>query len=684
MAKIKPLSDIPTLTASSAEAERLESEIAEHNKAYYQDDAPVISDSQYDILVRRLRKMYDDHPQWRPSVSVLDKVGAPSKHLRPVAHAKPMFSLDNVYNEAEFREWYERTVESCSMKHGSNGPYRFAAEPKYDGLSIDLRYIDGALSYALTRGDGSIGEDVTLNALEIAEIPQKLEGKPSSPDFNCRGEVIMPVSVFEALNEKAKRSGQKPLANPRNAAAGSLRQTNPKVTASRQLGFYAYEMSINVGGPSVPLSQMERLAELDRLGLKPSKRVRGCNTVEECLAYYHELLAARDSLAYEIDGVVFKVNDGSDRVMLGETSKHPNWAIAFKFPPREEGTVIEDVVWQVGRTGVITPVAKLRPVNIGGVEVSSASLYNPDEIARLDIAVGDRVLVRRAGDVIPKITSVLLKGKNRTPITTPKGCPCCGSLISYKENTPVCRNYYCDEIMAGKLEHFVSRKAMNIKGIGEKTILNMIKVLDNVTPCDIMDIPNWSDEKFRKVGIKAGNIQRLIDEVRDKRRVSFGKFIYSLGIPEVGEVCAEMLAQCYSSIDLLIMANEEELKAIPDVGPVTAKNIVDFFASGSKELMMVRRLIADYVVVEHRVIGQRLGSKLSGKTFVITGSFKDYSRDELVKLIRAEGGEVSNTVSKKTFAVIAGEKPGSKLDKAKKLGVRVQTAETFLSILDYL
>ena len=570
MATIKPMTDVPTMTASSAEAARLESEIAEHNKAYYQDDAPIVSDSQYDILVRRLRKMYDDHPQWRPRVSVLDKVGAPTKHLRPMAHAKPMFSLDNVYNEAEFRDWYELTVKRSGMQYGSNGKYKFAAEPKYDGLSIDLRYVDGKLTYALTRGDGAIGEDVTLNALEIAEIPQVLEGKPTSPDFNCRGEVIMPISVFETLNEKARRGGQKPMANPRNAAAGSLRQSNPKVTAERQLGFYAYEMSINEGNPGVSLSQMERLAELDRLGLKPSKRIRGCNTVEECLAYYNDMLAERDKLAYEIDGVVFKVDDGADRFQLGETSKHPNWAIAFKFPPREEGTTLEDVVWQVGRTGVITPVAKLRPVNIGGVEVSSASLYNPDEIARLGIAIGDTVLVRRAGDVIPKITTVLSEGKFRRPITTPKACPCCGALIHYKESTPVCRNYYCDEIMAGKLEHFVSRKAMNIKGIGEKTILNMIKVLENVTPCDIMDIPNWSDDKFRKVGIKAGNVQRLIDEVRDKRRVSFGKFIYSLGIPEVGEVCADMLAQCYSSIDLLIMANEEELIAIPDVGPVTA------------------------------------------------------------------------------------------------------------------
>lgn len=685
MVKLNQIKDVPRRVDSREEAARLEAEIESHNKLYYQEDAPEVSDAHYDGLVKRLRKMYDDHPQWRPTVSVLDKVGAPAKHLRPMAHPKPMYSLDNVYDETEFKAWYDRVHHQADMKYGREDVPKFVGEPKYDGLSIDLHYVTNKLTAAITRGDGTLGEDVTLNALEIAEIPKVLEGDASSPDFCCRGEVIMPIAVFEALRDEAMRTGQKPLANPRNAAAGSLRQSNPKVTAKRQLGFYAYEMSINSGAPDVPDTQLGRLREMDGLGLKPSKLIRPCNTFEECMAYYNDMLEKRDELAYEIDGVVFKVNNIIvDQFTLGYTAKHPNWAIAFKFPPREEGTRLMDVVWQVGRTGVITPVAKLSPVEIGGVTVSSATLHNPSEIERLGIAIGDRVLVRRAGDVIPKITSVLKQGTLREEIKTPRWCPCCNSTLVMKENTPYCQNYYCPEVLSARLQHFVSRKAMNIKGIGAKTIASMIKVMEYASPCDIMDIPNWDSAMFRRVGIKPGNIQGLINEIRDKRRVSLGKFIYALGIPEVGLVTAEALATRYGSIDMLIVASYDNLMEIDGVGEETASNITEFFRSGSDSLMLTQRLLAEYVLVDHCVPGKMLGTKLSGKSYVITGTFTDYGRDELVQLIRAEGGEVMSNVSKKTTAVIAGSKPGSKLDKAKRLGVLVLSADAFAAIMTIL
>lgn len=676
------MSEFSSRSAVREDAADLERQIAHHNKLYYQDDEPVIGDSEYDIMVRRLRDMYDDHPSWRPTVSVLDKVGAPSKHLRPLAHLKQMYSLDNVYTPEEFKAWYDKTV-ALGLKQQPSGGRGMVAEPKYDGLSIDLHYIDGKLVTACTRGDGEIGEDVTLNALEITEIPKVIKD-PVSRDFNCRGEIVMPIAVFDSLNLQALGSGQKPFANPRNAAAGSLRQSDPKVTAKRKLSLYAYELSINEGDPNVPASQLDRLSALAKMGLEPSKHIRGCNSYEECMAYYNAMLERRDSLAYDIDGVVFKVDFTLSHQVYGTTSKFPLWAIAFKFPAREESTRLLDVVWQVGRTGAITPVAKLKPVEIGGVTISNATLFNPNEIARLGVAINDRVLVRRAGDVIPKITAVSEQSTVRQPIETPTECPCCNAPVVLTDGIPSCNNYYCKEAMAGRLEHFVSRKAMNIKGIGGKTIRSLLEYMETATPCDIMDIPNWSPIVFRRVGIKPGNIQTLINEVRDKRRVTFGRFLYAIGIPEVGVTTADTIAQHYNSIEMLIVARVEDLLKLPGVGEITARNVVEFFKNGNPGLMMVRRLLADFVYVDQKVEGQKIGTKFSGKTFVITGTFSDYGRDELVQLIRAEGGDVTSSVSKKTTAVIAGINPGSKVEKAKALGVKVITTDAFLTIMDIL
>jgi len=674
------------MTASAAIRKRIESlrdEIRYHNHRYHTLDDIEIPDAEYDRLVRELQELEKANPKLVTADSPTQRVGAePSDVLKTIKHRVPMLSLDNAFADEELREFHARVAEKLEFEDGApNLPY--SAEPKLDGAAVSLLYEGGILVRAATRGDGTTGEDITHNVRTINSVPLRLIGSDFPSTLEVRGEVFMPRAGFEAYNKKAREAGEKTFVNPRNAAAGSLRQLDPKLTAARPLDMYVYSVGIVEGG-ELPGRHSEIIARLKEWGLKTCPESRVVKGVEGCLGYYRDIEKKRDGLAYDIDGVVYKVDSLAMQKELGFVSRAPRWAIAHKFPAQEELTQVEDVEFQVGRTGALTPVARLTPVFVGGVTVSNATLHNIDELHRKDVRVGDTVIVRRAGDVIPEVVSVV---KNRRPKKTkrvhlPKLCPVCGSHVKREDGEAVARctgGLYCKAQRSEALKHFVSRRALDIEGLGAKLIEQLVAEDRLADPSDLFQLNRDELSSRERMGDKsAENLVRAIDA---SKSTTLARFLYALGIREVGEATAASLASYFGSLPAIKSASLTDLTNVPDVGPVVASRVRNFFEE-QHNLDVIERLQSlgvHWADSEPMKVAE--DGPLSGKTFVITGTLPTMTRDEAKSLIQREGGKVTGSVSSKTDFLVAGDKAGSKLEKAQKLEVTVLDQEGLLKLI---
>ena len=662
------------MTASKATMDKLESlkqQIRHHNYRYHVLDDPEVPDAEYDRLMRQLQAIESEHPELISDDSPTQRVGdTPISAFGTVQHQVAMLSLDNAFTPDELREFHRRVTERLELEEGAD-QLRYAAEPKLDGAAVSLLYENGQLVRGATRGDGTTGEDITHNVRTIDAIPLRLIGKGFPTTLEVRGEVFMPKAGFEAYNKKAEQAGAKTFVNPRNAAAGSLRQLDPKLTAERPLDMYVYSVG-RIDGGALPETHSEVIERLKGWGLKTCPESAVVEGVEGCLAYYDGLNAKRDSLPYEIDGVVYKVDNLLQQRELGFVSRAPRWAIAHKFPAQEELTTVEGVEFQVGRTGAVTPVARLKPVFVGGVTVSNATLHNIDELHRKDVRVGDTVSIRRAGDVIPEVVGVIAsrRPKGTKAVQLPKNCPVCGSAVTREGDEAVARcsgGLYCAAQRAEALKHFVSRKAMDIEGLGSKLIEQLV-ALDRIqTPADIFQLKKDELAEMERMGEKSA--ENLVDSIDQSRSTTLERFLYALGIREVGEATASALASYFGALDAIVGATEDELVEVPDVGPIVAARIRSFFDETHNRDVI--EALQDSGVHWQESEPQRSPSKggLSGKTFVLTGTLPSMTRDEAKQKIQACGGKVTGSVSKKTSYLVHGDKAGSKLAKAQELGV---------------
>ena len=662
------------MTASKAaidELESLQQQIRHHNYRYHVLDDPEVPDAEYDRLMRQLQAIERKYPELITEDSPTQRVGdTPISAFGTVQHQVPMLSLDNAFEPDELREFHRRVTDRLELEEGAD-QLRYAAEPKLDGAAVSLLYENGQLVRGATRGDGTSGEDITHNVRTIDAIPLRLIGEDFPPTLEVRGEVFMPKAGFEAYNKKAEQAGEKTFVNPRNAAAGSLRQLDPKLTAERPLDMYVYSVG-RIDGGELPETHSEVIRRLQGWGLKTCPEGAVVQGVEGCLAYYETLGAKRDSLPYEIDGVVYKVDNLLQQRELGFVSRAPRWAIAHKFPAQEELTTVEGVEFQVGRTGAVTPVARLKPVFVGGVTVSNATLHNIDELHRKDVRVGDTVTIRRAGDVIPEVVGIIesRRPKGTSAIQLPKQCPVCGSAVTRESDEAVARcsgGLYCSAQRAEALKHFVSRKAMDVEGLGSKIIEQLVAVDRIKTPADIFQLKKDELAEMERMGEKSA--ENLVNSIEDSRSTTLERFLYSLGIREVGEATASALASYFGKLDVIQRATEEELVEVPDVGPIVASRIRSFFDEGHNRDVI--RALRDFGVHWEESEPQQSPSEggLSGKTFVLTGTLPTMTRDEAKQKIQALGGKVTGSVSKKTNYVVYGDKAGSKLAKAQDLGV---------------
>jgi DNA ligase (NAD+) len=654
----------------------LRAEIRHHDFLYYVKDAPELSDEAYDALFRELKALEERFPDlWTPDSPTQRVAGLALDEFPKVRHAAPVLSLDSSQEEAVLRRFDER------LRKALGAGVRYVLEPKLDGASIELVYEDGVLVRASTRGDGTVGEGITENVRTIRAVPLRLRdasgGLPTS--LAVRGEIIMRVGAFEQLNERLLEEGKEPFANPRNAAAGSLRQLDPQVTARRPLDLYAYDILAAEG--AAPASQQDVLAALDAWGFPVNELARTAGSLDEVVAYHEELQARRDDLEYEIDGIVVKLDDLEAREALGATSHHPRWAFAYKFPPRREVTRILAIMPSVGRTGVVTPVAMLRPVELGGVTVSRASLHNREEVARKDVREGDRVRVQRAGDVIPQVVErVDEPGRERgTPFRMPAECPSCGTPLVERGPYTVCPNgLECPAQLAGRIQHFACRDALDVEGLGEETSKQLVaEKLVRQLP-DIFDLT--VEQLLPLEGFAAKSAQNLIDGIRQAGTVDLHRFLFGLGIPEVGTAVARDLARHFTSFTALRGASREELEAVKGVGPKMAEQIVGFFAS-PQHGEILERLLAKVTLREPEPEPAGNAGPLDGCKIVLTGALSRLPRSEAAKLIESLGGRVTSSVSGETTYVVYGEDPGSKLDKARKLGIDLLDEEAFLDLL---
>lgn len=657
--------------------EVLRKEIDYHNYRYYVLDSPVIPDVEYDRLMEELKRLEAQYPELITPDSPTQRVGAPpAKEFRQVRHAIPMLSLDNVFDEAGFRDWDRRVREGLGQEE-----VEYAGEPKFDGLAVSVLYRDGLLVQAATRGDGYVGEEITNNVRTIKSVPLRLMGEGWPRVLEARGEVYMPKSGFERLNRELERRGEKTFANPRNAAAGSLRQLDPNITAQRPLDIAFYGFGLVEGG-RLPERHSEIMDRFREWGLKSARERTVVRGVEQAVAYYRRMLERRDQLDYEMDGCVFKVNRIDEQERLGYTARAPRWAIAYKFPAEEAITRVLDVVWQVGRTGALTPVAKLEPVHVGGVTVSSATLHNIDEIRRKDVRIGDWVWVRRAGEVIPEVVRVIVERRpaDARVVELPKRCPVCGSEVIKPEGEAIARctgGLYCPAQLKGRILHFASRRAMDIDGLGEKLVDQLV---DRGLVKDVADIYYLTKDQLlglERMGEKSA--QNLLEAIERSKRTTLARFLYALGIREVGEATAATLARHFGSLNRIMSASEDELMAVPDVGPVVAAQIRAFFRQ-PHNLEVIDKLKKAGVHWEEGEPQQ--GPKpLEGETFVLTGALDSMTREEAKERLEALGAKVSSSVSRKTSYVVVGHDPGSKYDKAKALGVPTLDEAAFLDLL---
>lgn len=651
--------------------EQLRAEIRRHEYLYYVLDQPEISDAEFDGLMRRLRELELAHPEIPvPPDSPTQRVGgAPREGFVKVRHSSPMLSLDNALDEGELRDFDRRVRELLGGE-----PCTYAAELKFDGLSMAVHYEDGVLRQAVTRGDGTEGEDVTENARTIRTIPLRTLAAPW-PRFEVRGEVIMTKAAFQRLNAEREAQGQPLYANPRNSAAGSLRVLDPSITAARQLEFHAYFLLVD-GQPALP-SHWQSLEMLKELGFRVGSERRLCHGVEQLLAFCREWEEKRDSLPFEIDGVVAKVDSVGDQRKLGWTAKAPRWAIAFKFTPRQAETVLENIEVQVGRTGTLTPVARLRPVTVSGVTVTSATLHNEDYIRELGLMIGDRVVVERSGDVIPRVVRVAAPGAGRRAFAMPAGCPVCGGPVFRAEGEAAvrCINSSCPARLKESILHYCSRGVMDIDGMGDSIVAQLMTAgklasiadLYELKESDLAPLELEGEKTRRRLGGKVA--ARILANIRATKQKPLSRLIAGLGIPFVGERTAQFLAAGFSSLDELMTAGEERLMQVEEVGPKVAASIRRFFAEPHNQALIGRLRAAglNFQSTEKKVEG----GPLAGMTFVLTGTLPTLTRDEATRLIETSGGKVTGSVSRKTSVVVAGEEAGSKLDKARELGIPV-------------
>lgn len=658
--------------------DKLRQDLRRYEYEYHVLDNPTIPDAEYDRLFHQLKALEAAHPELITTDSPTQRVGAkPLSGFAQIRHEIPMLSLDNAFSDEEFYAFVKR-IEDRLIRLPE--PLTFCCEPKLDGLAVSILYVNGVLTQAATRGDGTTGEDITANIRTIRNIPLQLLMDNPPARLEVRGEVFMPHAGFERLNQQALEKGEKTFANPRNAAAGSLRQLDPKITSKRPLVLNAYGIGI-AEGVDLPNTHYDRLQWLKSIGIPVNPEIRLCNGTDEVLDFYRDIQNKRSALGYDIDGTVLKINDIALQEKLGFISKAPRWAIAYKFPAQEELTRLNDVEFQVGRTGAITPVAKLEPVFVAGVTVSNATLHNGDEIERLDIAIGDTVVIRRAGDVIPQIIGVLhdRRPADARPIIFPKTCPVCDSAIVRIEGEAVARctgGLFCAAQRKEALKHFVSRKAMDIDGIGGKLIEQLVDRELIHTPADLFKLDLTTLTRLERMGTKSA--ENALASLEKAKKTTLARFIFALGIREVGEATALNLANHFKTLEALQNANLEALQQVPDVGEVVANRILAFWHE-PHNVAVVNDLIQQGVHwddVEVKEVGENL---FKGKTVVLTGTLTQMGRNEAKALLQEMGAKVSGSVSAKTDFVIAGDAAGSKLTKAQELGVAVLTEEEFLA-----
>lgn len=648
------------------EVEALKAQLNEHNYRYYILDDPIVSDAEYDRLFKRLVELEHQHPNLVTPDSPSQRIGAtPEKAFASIMHAVPMLSLDNAFATDDIDAFNRRIQERLHL----TAPIDYCCEPKLDGLAVSIRYEKGILVSASTRGDGMRGEAITQNIKTIAMIPLQLHGHDFPPVLEVRGEVFMSKRGFKQLNEVAEQQGGKLFANPRNAAAGSLRQLDSKITALRPLEFYCYGLGEVSPGLTVT-TQGELLERLKGFGIRVNPLSKVVAGEKGCLEYYEQLSKTRDVLPYEIDGVVYKVDNLAYQEKLGFVTRAPRWAIAHKFPASEESTVIEAVEFQVGRTGAVTPVARLKPVFVHGVTVSNATLHNMDEINRKDIRIGDTVIVRRAGDVIPEVVKVIeaKRTKDAKQIRMPSHCPVCHSMIEQVEDEAIARctgGLICSAQRKESIKHFASRKAMNIEGLGEKLVEQLVDLGLLHSVAEIYTLTQEQLQSLERMGEKSA--QNVLDEIQKSKHTTFQRFLYALGIREVGEATAKALANHFKELKLLEHASEESLQTVPDVGPVVAAHIVHFFEEKHNREVIASLLKAG---ITWPAIKTTANLPLQGKTVVITGTLS-IPREEIKEALENLGAKVAGSVSAKTSYVIAGSDPGSKYEKAKTLGVPI-------------
>ena len=656
----------------------LRHDLRRYEYEYHVLDNPTIPDAEYDRLFHQLKTLEAAHPELITADSPTQRVGAkPLSGFAQIRHEIPMLSLDNAFSDEEFYAFVKR-IEDRLIRLPE--PLTFCCEPKLDGLAVSILYVNGVLTQAATRGDGTTGEDITANIRTIRNIPLQLLMDNPPARLEVRGEVFMPHAGFERLNQLALEKGEKTFANPRNAAAGSLRQLDPKITSKRPLVLNAYSIGI-AEGVDLPNTHYDRLQWLKSIGIPVNPEIRLCNGTDEVLDFYRDIQNKRSSLGYDIDGTVLKINDIALQEKLGFISKAPRWAIAYKFPAQEELTRLNDVEFQVGRTGAITPVAKLEPVFVAGVTVSNATLHNGDEIERLDIAIGDTVVIRRAGDVIPQIIGVLhdRRPADARPIIFPKTCPVCDSAIVRIEGEAVARctgGLFCAAQRKEALKHFVSRKAMDIDGVGGKLIEQLVDRELVHTPADLFKLDLTTLTRLERMGTKSA--ENALASLEKAKNTTLARFIFALGIREVGEATALNLANHFKTLEALQNADLEALQQVPDVGEVAANRILAFWHE-PHNVAVVNDLIAQGVRWETVETKEVAENRFKGKTVVLTGTLTQMGRNEAKALLQDMGAKVSGSVSAKTDFVIAGDAAGSKLIKAQELGVTILTEEEFLA-----
>jgi DNA ligase (NAD+) len=659
--------------------EQLRQAVRTYDYHYYVLDDPIVPDAEYDRVFRKLQELEQQSPELITPDSPTQRVGgAASNTFKPVAHLKPMLSLGNVFSEEDLLAFNTRIKDKLQQVK----EIEYCCEPKLDGLAVSLIYEHGVLTTAATRGDGQTGEDITANIKTIHSIPLRLFGNDYPELLEVRGEVYMPKAGFEALNKRALERDEKQFANPRNAAAGSLRQLDAKITATRPLDIYCYSIG-EYSEFELPATHYEQLNYLKSLGLRVCPEIIKSQGIQGCIDFYETILNKRSSLPYEIDGVVYKVNEIKLQQELGFISRAPRWACAHKFPAQEEMTKINDIDFQVGRTGALTPVARLEPVLVGGVTVSNATLHNMDEIKRKDIRIGDFVVVRRAGDVIPEVASVILEKRpeNTKQVVMLSNCPVCGADVVKEEGEAVARcvgGLFCSAQLKQAVMHFASRKAMDIDGLGEKIIEQLIDLKLISTVADLYELRTTQLALLERMGQKSA--QNIVDAIKKSKSTQFNRFLYALGIREVGEATARILALRFKNIDEIKLADYESLIQLKDVGPIVANHIIHFFEQ-EHNVEVINGLIKAGVHWPVHEEAEVKDNPFNNKTVVLTGTLKTVPRNKAKEQLLALGANVTSSVSKKTDYVIAGAEAGSKLDKATQLGIKVLNEEQMIEML---